>query len=244
MRSVLQVLASVGLTAGPFAFPVLVLAGMAQPVEAVVSVEESAERVAMVLPAPPADSTPLAESKVEPEVEPEVESEVEPEMDALASSPAWSAPNSVVLPSNIDKNPRKSTLTPRKSKKTTSKKSRRCLDQEPGIVKTGSNRYTVDRSVIAPYASPQKAEELAWTAWHTDDHGAVDGFVVKRMRCGSLLRQAGFKNGDVVLAVNGNPITTLFQGFNTWRKVRKDDTFRVKVQRRSGEVEVLRFTLK
>ena len=138
---------------------------------------------------------------------------------------------------------RKTKKTSPKPKKGRQKRSRKCLEHDPGIVKTGSNRYTVDRSVIAPYASPQKAEELAWTAWHTDDQGEVDGFVVKRMRCGSLLRQAGFKNGDVVLAVNGNPITTLLQGFNTWRKVRKSDTFRVKVQRKSGKVEVLRFTL-
>lgn len=242
MRSVLQVLASVGLTAGPFAFPVMVLAGMAQPVEAVASVEESVERVVMVLPAPPVESAPLAEPKAEPKVEPEVEPE--PEMDESAPDLVQIAPNYGSMHSNFTTRPRKKTTTTQKPKRAKSKKARKCLDQEPGIVKTGSNRYTVERSVIAPYASPQKAEELAWTAWHTDDLGAVDGFVVKRMRCGSLLRQAGFKNGDVVLAVNGNPITTLFQGFNTWRKVRKDETFRVKVQRKSGEVEVLRFTLK
>ena len=242
MRSVLQVLASVGLTAGPFAFPVVVLAGMTQPVDAVSSVEESVERVVLVLPAPPVDREATPELEVEPGGEPEVESEVDPP-EVEESMLALSSPNLPMTHPNLASGARKSKKTAQKTKKARPKRSRKCLDHDPGIVKTGSNRYTVDRSVIAPYASPQKAEELAWTAWHTDAEGEVDGFVVKRMRCGSLLRQAGFKNGDVVLAVNGNPITTLLQGFNTWRKVRKADTFRVKVQRKSGEVDVLRFTL-
>ena len=111
------------------------------------------------------------------------------------------------------------------------------------IVKTANQRWTIERELVEVYASPRKAEELAWSAWRRDESGEIEGFVLKRMRCGSLLRQAGLLNGDVVLAVDGNPVTNLVEGFQVWRRVRRKESIRVKVRHRDGSVDVLRYTV-
>ena len=232
MRSLLQALASVGLASAPFVFPIVVMAEMAAPTPSV-EAQPDVERFAVLLLSPSPSPSPPPSPMDEP-VEDAAPDEVQ-----QASGGTGSGPNIVDSAPKMDNvSPKKENRSPKKTKK-----KRSCLPDEDGIRQVGERTWEVERAVVAPYATPSRAEELAWTAWHRDAGGEIDGFVVKHMRCGSVLRQAGFKNGDVVLAVNGNPITTLLQGFNTWRKVRGDDRFRVKVKRRDGSTEVLRFTL-
>jgi len=234
MRRVLQALASIGLTAGPFSFPVLVLATMAVPPTAPAA-EASIERVVVLLPQPSG----------EPEDPPLAPME-EPELPDQAPEERTEAPISSSTAPNFGLNHRKLAKRPRKTKKTKQKKpksSRPCLPRDDRILKTAERQWTVERELVEVYGSPRKAEELAWSGWRRDESGQVEGFVLRRMRCGSLLRQAGLLNGDVVLAVDGKPVTNLAEGFQVWRKVRHKESIRVKVRRRDGKVEVLRYTL-
>jgi hypothetical protein len=212
----------------------VVMAEMAAPAPAL-EAHADVERVALLLSVPVVEEPDAVEDDVDVH-----------EVDALA--PEAESPGPIVANSSPNfgtPSPKFANVSPKpkKTKPKKTKKKRSCLPNEEGIRKVGERTWEVERAVVTPYATPSRAEELAWTAWHRNAAGDIDGFVVKHMRCGSLLRQAGFKNGDVVLAVNGNPITTLLQGFNTWRKVRGDDRFRVKVKRRDGTTEVLRFKL-
>ena len=234
MRRVLQALASIGLTAGPFSFPVLVLASMAAPPTAPTA-EASIERVVVLLPQPPGEpeDPPLA-----PMEERELTEEA-PEEKTEAPKSANTAPNIAINHRKIAPKSRKTIKTKQKKPKS----SRQCLPRDERILKTAELQWTVERELVEVYGSPRKAEELAWSAWRRDESGEVEGFVLKRMRCGSLLRQAGLLNGDVVLAVDGKPVTNLVEGFQVWRKGRRKESIRVKVRRRDGQVEVLRYTL-
>ena len=232
MRSVLEALASIGLTTAPFGLTAIVLATMAAPAVAPAA-QEQPERTVVLLQLEEPDQEAAAEEEAPLSPAEEVEAPV-PSQRAPISDHGDPVRNSIGLAPNTKKTGSSSKKAPRK---------KACLPTDDRIQQLGPVRWSIDSALVQSYASPSKAEELAWTAWSTDDSGQVEGFVVKRMRCGALLRQAGLQNGDVVLSVNGNPNTGLLQGFNAWRKLRNEESFRVRVRHRDGSEQLLRYTL-
>lgn len=121
-------------------------------------------------------------------------------------------------------------------KKTRKKKRRRrrpkCLDGTDSITEIGKNRYAIERELVDTYARDLKAlAGLAWVSWHEGDDGKVDGFVVRRIRCGSVLHEAGIRNGDVVHAVNGRRIRSLAKAIPLWWSLRKRPMVHVRITR-------------
>ena len=122
-------------------------------------------------------------------------------------------------------------------------KKRKCLEADPRIVAKGADRFSVDRDLVDAYTSNLKtASKLAWVGWHRDDEGEIDGFRVKKIRCGSVLHQAGFRNGDIIHTVNGKPVTSIAQALSAYRKLRKKRTLNVEVQRK-GATRKMRYRL-
>ncbi|MEC7946362.1 MAG: hypothetical protein VX265_02275 [Myxococcota bacterium] len=120
---------------------------------------------------------------------------------------------------------------------------KRCLDPDPRIVAQGGDRFRIERDLVDSYTSDLKqAARLAWVGWHRDAAGDIQGFRVRRIRCGSVLHQAGFRNGDVVHAVNGKPVTSIPQALSAYRKLRKKRILNVEIKRR-GAIRKLRFRL-
>ena len=121
-------------------------------------------------------------------------------------------------------------------KKTRKKKRRRrqpkCLDGTDSITEIGKNRYAIERELVDTYARDLQAlASLARVAWHEDDEGKVDGFVVRRIRCGSVLHEAGIRNGDVVHAVNGRRIRSLAKAIPLWWSLRKRPMVHLRITR-------------
>ncbi len=120
-------------------------------------------------------------------------------------------------------------------KKTRKKRRRRrpkCLDGTDSITEVGKNRYAIERELVDTYARDLKAlASLAWVSWHEGDDGKVDGFVVRRVRCGSVLHEAGLRNGDVVHAVNGRRIRSLAKAIPLWWALRKRPMVHVRITR-------------
>lgn len=122
-------------------------------------------------------------------------------------------------------------------------KKRKCLEADPRIVAKGADRFSVDRDLVDAYTSNLKtASKLAWVGWHRDDEGEIDGFRVKKIRCGSVLHQAGFRNGDVIHTVNGKPVTSIPQALSAYRKLRKKRILNVEVERK-GATRKMRYRL-
>jgi hypothetical protein len=123
------------------------------------------------------------------------------------------------------------------------RKKRPCLEPDPRITTRGEDRYAVDRDLVDRYtADLDAAAKLAWVGWHRNAQGDVDGFKVKRIRCGSVLHQAGFRNGDVVHKVNGKAVTTIPQALFAYRKLRKKRSLRIELKRKGAQKE-LRYRL-
>ena len=78
--------------------------------------------------------------------------------------------------------------------------------------------------------------------WYREE-GDIVGFRVRRIKCGSVLHQAGIRNGDVVRSINGRPVTTIPQALSAYRKLRRKRKLEVELTRRSGEAVSLRYKL-
>lgn len=127
--------------------------------------------------------------------------------------------------------------TPRPPRKRT------CEEASDAIQALGEDRYAVERDLVDYYAGDiQEAMKLAYVSWYRVE-GEIVGFQVRRIRCGSVLEQAGFRNGDVIRSINGKPVTTIPQALFAYRKLRKKRQLEVDVQRKSGEQVLLRYRL-
>ena len=107
----------------------------------------------------------------------------------------------------------------------------------------GVDRYRVDRALVDRYTKRIKdAYSLAYVTWARDRGDRVIGFKVKKIRCGSVLFDAGFRNGDVITAVNGRRVTTIAQALLAYRKLRTQRRLDVDVVRR-GQQRSFRYHL-
>ena len=125
----------------------------------------------------------------------------------------------------------------------TGKRKRNCEDESDSIAQIGSNHYKVERELVDYYAGDMsEAMKLAVVHWARED-GEVVGFKVRRIKCGSVLHQAGFRNGDVIHSINGRPVRTIPQALSAYRKLRKKRRLEVVLTRKTGEALSLRYKL-
>jgi hypothetical protein len=135
-------------------------------------------------------------------------------------------------------------LTSDKSKKK-SRKKRDCRPDIPEITRgSGRQDYAVNRGLIDRYAKDlSAAADLAYVAWARDDDERVIGFKVIRIRCGSPLHEAGFKNGDVITRINGHKVRTVPQALAAYVALRIKRKLRVRGQRKDGSEMDMRYRL-
>jgi hypothetical protein len=117
-------------------------------------------------------------------------------------------------------------------KKQRRRKRRKCLEGTDDITEVGRNRYAVERDLVDYYARDLQAlSRLARVKWHENEAGKVDGFEVRRVRCGSVLYEAGLRNGDVVHAVNGRRIRSLARAIPIWWQIRRRPVVHLRITR-------------
>ena len=111
------------------------------------------------------------------------------------------------------------------------------------IVKVSSTKWKVERGLLDWYAVHlRELEKQAGVGIHRGADGKRDGARLYLPRC-SVLRQAGFRGGDVVHSVNGHKVTTIANGVKTYAKVRKDRTLKVDLTRKNGKSLTLTYKL-
>ncbi|MBK9371530.1 MAG: hypothetical protein IPN01_35410 [Deltaproteobacteria bacterium] len=114
-----------------------------------------------------------------------------------------------------------------------------CLPEAPEIGEVSPTAHRVEEQLVDYYANHLlDVEQLAASWWKLDEEGERVGVGIGRMKCGSLLRQGGFKNGDVIVGVNGMPIQSWSDGVNAFLKLRTKRLLWVDVVRRGGAVRL------
>lgn len=191
-------------------------------------------------PEPPAEEPAEEPSEAAPEAEAapvlETAAPAEPQRRPLAVRTP--RPNKLGGPMQMDAGPRG-----KRAAKGRKGRNKKCLEPDPRIAAKGADKYSIDRDLVDAYTSDlKKAAKLAWVGWHRDAEGEIDGFRVKKIRCGSVLHQAGFRNGDVITSVNGKPVTSIPQALSAYRKLRRKRILNVELNRK-GEARKLRYRL-
>jgi hypothetical protein len=186
---------------------------------------------ASLLPEPAPAPEPVVVAEPEPAPEPVARKQrVAAPADAVAEPVAEAAPEPVVA----KKEPK-----PRRK----SRQARECDAGDEGVVQVADNSWDIDQDIVDYYVRHlKKAEQLAYTTWHRTEEGKIDGFRVRRMRCGNVLRQAGLENGDIIHSINGKTIRTVPGAIAAYLKLRSKDSFRLTITR-NGEKMHLRYKL-
>lgn len=105
---------------------------------------------------------------------------------------------------------------------------------EGDVEKTGDNKFVVDQSVIDNALN--NFESLAGqirVVPHKDSGGQIDGYRLSAIRRGSLFDKLGIKNGDIVHAVNGSPLTSTEGALSTYQTLRNERSFNFEITRRN-----------
>lgn len=104
------------------------------------------------------------------------------------------------------------------------------------IEKIDDVTWAVERSFIEYYATHLKelyAQGSVWT--HKGPDGKPDGFRMGLSRC-SVVKHAGFRNGDVVNRINGRKIATIPGAIAAYFDLRNEEELEVQVTRQGKPV--------
>jgi hypothetical protein len=123
------------------------------------------------------------------------------------------------------------------------KRGKKCLPDDEGIVQVDDTTWHIDGGIVDYYVKHiNQAQKLAWVSWNRNAEGKVDGFKVKRMRCGNVLRQAGLENGDVIQSINGKTVHSIPTAIAAYTKLRSKNVLKLTVSR-GGELIHIRYKL-
>jgi general secretion pathway protein C len=105
---------------------------------------------------------------------------------------------------------------------------------EGGVEKLADNKFQVDKSVLDEALGNMEnfAGQLRVVP-HKDGSGNVDGFRLSAIKKGSMFDKLGIKNGDIVHAVNGKPLTSTEGALSTYQTLRNERTFNFEISRRN-----------
>ena len=123
------------------------------------------------------------------------------------------------------------------------KRGKKCLPDNEGIVQIDDATWRIDGGIVDYYMRHiNQAQKLAWVDWARGADGKVDGFKVKRMRCGNVLRQAGLENGDVIQSINGKTVHSIPTAISAYMKLRSKNVLRLTVSR-DGQILHIKYKL-
>ena len=73
---------------------------------------------------------------------------------------------------------------------------------------------------------------------HRGADGEFDGYRLSAIRRNTLADQLGIKNGDIIHAVNGQPLNSVQSAMNAYNTLRTDSSFCFEISRRGSPTEL------
>ena len=106
-------------------------------------------------------------------------------------------------------------------------------DDDDRITKEG-DKIIVERALVDDaLANVESLATKIRVVPHKGSDGEVDGYRLSAIRRGSLFDKLGIKNGDVVHAVNGLPLTSMEGAMSAFQSLQSEDEFSFDVTRRN-----------
>ena len=106
------------------------------------------------------------------------------------------------------------------------------VNPKSGVKKTGHLAWVIERDVVEFYAGHLKElMKLGTVRAHRTPEGKLHGFRVGVAKC-SLLRDTGFRTGDLVQDVNGLEVHDVLGAIGAYLRLRKESHFEVHLVRK------------
>ncbi|MBK7829035.1 hypothetical protein [Nannocystis sp.] len=103
---------------------------------------------------------------------------------------------------------------------------------ERAVACPGENRCTLDRTYLAELLADPSALAGQARIMPSVRDGVVRGLKLYGIRPGSLPRLLGYRNGDLLLSVNGLPLIGADAAMTTFSRLRRADTLAVELERK------------
>ena len=105
--------------------------------------------------------------------------------------------------------------------------------EETGIT-GGNGKYVVEQEVLDKILeNPEQLYSQVRVVPHKDSNGEIDGYRMSGIRRNSLFYQLGVKNGDIVHAVNGKPLTSTGSAMDAYNSLQSAKNFSFEITRRN-----------
>ena len=112
-----------------------------------------------------------------------------------------------------------------------------------GITQKGGNSFEIDKRVVDnALGDLSSLISQARIVPHMKD-GEIDGFKVYNIKAGSLFKQLGLRNGDVLHNVNGMDISGPEQGLQAFQALRNESNIQIDISRR-GSRKTLNYSIR
>lgn len=102
------------------------------------------------------------------------------------------------------------------------------------IQKAGDNKYIVDQELVDKIMeNPEKLYSQVRVVPHKGADGEIDGYRLSGIRRKSFFARLGVKNGDIVHAVNGKPLTSMSAAMDAYNSMQESKDFSFELTRRN-----------
>ncbi len=107
-------------------------------------------------------------------------------------------------------------------------------DEDEDIQKTGDNKYVVEQELVDKILeNPEKLYSQVRVVPHKGADGEIDGYRLSGIRRKSFFARLGVKNGDIVHAVNGKPLTSMSAAMEAYNSMQSSKDFNFDLTRRN-----------
>lgn len=112
-------------------------------------------------------------------------------------------------------------------------KAKLALPGESGEVRAiGENKYELNRADVLKYTADMSTVLMqASTMPRKKPNGEIDGFILTSFQPGSIYSQLGFLSGDVIKAVNGEPVDSPAKALELYNALKTSSNIKITVER-------------
>ena len=107
-------------------------------------------------------------------------------------------------------------------------------EADKGVEQLSDNKFAVDGSLVEnALKNPEQLATQVRVSPHRGPDGQIDGYRMSGIRRDSLFQALGIKNGDIVHAVNGQPLTSMQSAMSAYDSLQNERTFSFDITRRN-----------
>lgn len=112
-------------------------------------------------------------------------------------------------------------------------------NEDGGVQETDENRFQVERGLFDKYINDLEGiSRMGRALLHRGPDGEFDGYRLSAIRRNTLADQLGIKNGDIIHAVNGQPLTSVQSAMGAYNTLKSEQSFCFEITRRGSPVEL------